>query len=98
ACFPVASAPRNQRNAGRNHESHGQVMKTPKRSLSLVDAWLFFTWAWVNASRHATPPSARYRPPPSPSPALPPLPVAPPAASLPVTVLVKIVRADWPSL
>src|SRR5262245_56139062 len=73
---------------------HEHVVKSPKRSSPPVEAWLPVTWACVNGSRHATPPAARYSPPPSPSPALPPLPAAPPVARLSVMVLPRTSRVD----
>src|SRR5262249_59209439 len=38
---------------------HEQIVKTPKRSSSLVEAWLPVACASVNASRHTIPPEAK---------------------------------------
>src|SRR5262249_5962332 len=58
---------------------------------SRVEAWLCLKWVCVTASRQATGVVSRYRPPPTPEPALPlwyfARPPAPPWAALPVTVV-----------
>ena len=45
--------------AGPSLPPHEQIVKTSKRSSSLVEAWLSFTCAWVIASRRTVPPSAK---------------------------------------
>src|SRR5439155_15783952 len=68
---------------------HGQGPKFPNTSSPLAYAWLPCRRRCVTRSRHTWASASRYRPPPSPCPALPPAPAAPPSAWFAVTVLAR---------